>query len=128
MAKTANPGERTGCQVHAARPAGGPPARRAGAARGPPRHRDRYHNAHHAKPSAPWYKLPAIHAAMYGGRAAGPQTLPFSVLMRGLLRFRVARVMAPSYGFVKPGPKGEAPTPERLDQFLGGTALSFITA
>jgi omega-6 fatty acid desaturase (delta-12 desaturase) len=25
-----------------------------------------YHNAHHAKPTAPWYRLPALHRELFG--------------------------------------------------------------
>ena len=49
-----------------------------------------YHNAHHERPTAPWYRLPALHREL-----AGPQEQTFALadVLRNLHRYRVARVM-----------------------------------
>lgn len=50
-----------------------------------------YHNAHHAKSTAPWYQLPALHEALYGDDDS--QVLPFADLLRIYHRHRVARIL-----------------------------------
>lgn len=50
-----------------------------------------YHNAHHARPTAPWYRLPALHRALYGEDRT--QVLPFRNQLRAYHRHRVARVL-----------------------------------
>ena len=50
-----------------------------------------YHNAHHARPTAPWYRLPALHRELYGDDPA--QVLPFRNQLRAYHRHRVARVL-----------------------------------
>lgn len=52
-----------------------------------------YHNAHHDRPTAPWYRLPALHWELYG-EGEHIQVLRFVDQLRCFHRNRVARVMA----------------------------------
>lgn len=82
-----------------------------------------YHNAHHAKPAAPWYQLNRLHEQLYGRDQA--QVLPCRTLVKNYHRHRVTRVLAPDYGHVgDAGLPGEA----RVDEFIGAVGVSFLTA
>lgn len=49
-----------------------------------------YHNAHHAKPTVPWFRLPALHREMFGD---DPQAvIPFTAQLKIYHRGRVARI------------------------------------
>ena len=78
-----------------------------------------YHNAHHEKPTAPWYRLPALHHELYG--AQPEQILPMAKLLLPFHRHRVKRVLADDYGEV-------APRSGRADDFVGAVSVSFLTA
>ncbi len=78
-----------------------------------------YHNAHHARPAAPWHRLPKLHADLYG--AADPQVITCRELLAAWHRHRVARVLAEDYGWV-------APDGDRVGNFLGAVGVSFLTA
>jgi len=78
-----------------------------------------YHNAHHARSGEPWYRLPALHRALYGEN--DPQVLPCRELAAGYHKNRVARVLAEDYGSV--GTSGS-----RASQFIGAVGVSFLTA
>ena len=78
-----------------------------------------YHNAHHARSGEPWYRLPALHHALYGEN--DPQVLPCRDLIGGYHRNRVTRVFAEDYGSV--GTSGS-----RASQFIGAVGVSFLTA
>jgi fatty acid desaturase len=78
-----------------------------------------YHNAHHAKPAAPWYELPSLHRTLYADDQA--QILPCSILFRSYHKFRVARVLADDYGVVNAAG-------DRAENFLGAVGVSFLTA
>ena len=79
-----------------------------------------YHNAHHARSGEPWYRLPALHHALY--EANDPQVLPCRDLIAGYHRNRVTRVFAADYGTV--GSNGGS----RASQFIGAVGVSFLTA
>lgn len=76
-----------------------------------------YHNAHHVRPTEPWYRLPALHARRYGEDTA--RVLPVSRLLRAYHRHRVARVL-------------NADPPDRPvgdpAAFVGVAGVSFLTA
>lgn len=76
-----------------------------------------YHNAHHVKPTAPWYQLPAIHHAMFGRDAK--LLLPFRDLLASYHRHRVARVL-----------NGDDPDIDISDtkNFIGVVGVSLLTA
>jgi fatty acid desaturase len=78
-----------------------------------------YHNAHHERPTAPWYRLPALHRELYGDEPG--QTVPMAKLLRPFHRHRVARVLASDYGAVDP-------RAGRTADFVGAVAVSFLTA
>jgi fatty acid desaturase len=78
-----------------------------------------YHNAHHAKTSTPWHKLPALHRVLYGD--GDSQVLPMSELLRTFHRNRVARIQGNDYGIVTSGPS-------RAEYFVGAVGVSFLTA
>lgn len=76
-----------------------------------------YHNAHHAKPTAPWYKLPALHRELYG--ESRERVLPFAALLRSYHRYRVRRIL-----------HADAPDIDVGDgrDFVGVLGVSFLTA
>jgi fatty acid desaturase len=77
-----------------------------------------YHNAHHHRPSVPWWRLPALHRSLYG--ETHPAILPIVELVRSWHRNRVQRVYAQSYGAPGHGP-------QRGDTFIGAHGVSFLT-
>lgn len=80
-----------------------------------------YHNAHHERPTLPWYRLPAYHRKLYGDDHV--QVIPVSTLLKSFHINRVKRVISEDYGAV--APHG---TPGRADGFLGAVGVSFLTA
>jgi fatty acid desaturase len=78
-----------------------------------------YHNAHHTRPVAPWYQLPALHRSLYG--EADRQVIPCSALIANYHRHRVERVLAQDYGTV-------AADGNRATGFIGAVGVSFLTA
>jgi fatty acid desaturase len=108
-----------------------------------------YHNAHHVRPTAPWYRLPRLHAEQFGETANAPdpvtgrmsvasrasdsargprlrpvgddraQLLPFACLLRAYHHYRVARVL-----------NGDPPGMEvgNGQDFVGVVGVSFLTA
>lgn len=81
-----------------------------------------YHNAHHERPSVPWFRLPALHRRLYGGATGEPPAavMPLSELLRTWHRNRVRRVAADDYGVPGRGPG-------RADRFVGAHGVSFLT-
>jgi fatty acid desaturase len=82
-----------------------------------------YHNAHHARPAAPWYQLTKLHKQLYGPDQS--QVLPCRILVKNYHRHRVTRVLAADYGEVTPATPPAAPLAEH---FLGAVGVSFLTA
>jgi fatty acid desaturase len=80
-----------------------------------------FHNAHHERPTAPWYRLPAFHKELYPDDYA--QVITVGELLRSFHINRVKRVLSANYGEVQaPG------TMRRADSFLGAVGVSFLTA
>ncbi|SDH83291.1 fatty acid desaturase family protein [Pseudomonas panipatensis] len=79
-----------------------------------------YHNAHHEKPVAPWYRLRKLHHELYGDGYA--QVLPMHLLFKSFHQHRLRRVLDDDYGVVLPS--GE----RRADGFYGAVGVSFLTA
>lgn len=52
-----------------------------------------YHNAHHERPTVPWYRLPALHRELYGDERS--HVLPIRGLIRAYHRHRVERALRP---------------------------------
>ena len=78
-----------------------------------------YHNAHHVRPGAPWFRLPALHRSLYGERDR--QVITCRELLLSYHRHRVARVLAEDYGTV-------SADGDRVGGFLGAVGVSFLTA
>jgi fatty acid desaturase len=78
-----------------------------------------YHNAHHHRPSVPWWRLPAVHRSLYGDNDTSA-LLTSRELLATWHRNRVRRVFAESYGAVGAGPR-------RGDTFIGAHGASFLT-
>jgi fatty acid desaturase len=79
-----------------------------------------YHNAHHVRPGAPWYRLPALHRSLYGEQR-DRQVITCRELIGSYHRHRVRRVLAENYGSV-------AAAGDRAGGFLGAVGVSFLTA
>lgn len=87
-----------------------------------------YHNAHHARPDQPWYRLPGIHREMYGDDPE--MVIPFMQQLRIYHQGRVVRIVKWDDSAT------DAPTPEgrdflraaRFGDVAGGNAASFLTA
>jgi fatty acid desaturase len=80
-----------------------------------------FHNAHHERPTMPWYRLPAFHRELYSENYA--QVITVRELLRSFHINRVKRVLATDYGDV-----AAAGTAGRADGFLGAVGVSFLTA
>ena len=80
-----------------------------------------FHNAHHERPIAPWYKLPALHRDLYPEGSA--QVITVGELLRSFHFNRVKRILASDYGEVQP-----PGVPHRADRFVGAVGVSFLTA
>ncbi|KPQ29410.1 MAG: Fatty acid desaturase [Marinobacter excellens HL-55] len=79
-----------------------------------------YHNAHHAKPTMPWYKLPALHNELFGD--AYTCTVGLKGQLRSYHRNRIAGIYAETYGQV------EVPEALRDGKAVPVYGLSFLTA
>lgn len=77
-----------------------------------------YHNIHHARPTEPWYRLPALHREHYG--AASVNILPTRTLIGNYMRHRITRILSESGGEVV----GRGP--DRTKSFIGASAVSFL--
>ncbi len=82
-----------------------------------------YHNAHHHRPSVPWWRLPALHRQIYGEEAAA--VMPLRELWVTWHRNRVKRVFAADYGTPRTG--SLPPDSRRADGFIGAHGVSFLT-
>jgi len=87
-----------------------------------------FHNAHHARPTVPWYRLPAFDRKSFG---CDPQRfIPFSSQLRMYHRFRVQRVLHEG------GPYDDEQNAMGEDYLqacknvrnYGGNAVSFLTS
>ena len=80
-----------------------------------------FHNAHHERPTMPWYRLPAYHRELYPADYA--QVITVGELLRSFHVNRVRRILADDYGVVAP-----VGVPGRADRFVGAVGVSFLTA
>ena len=87
-----------------------------------------FHNAHHARPTVPWYKLPAYDRETFGDDQA--RFIPFPSQLRMYHRYRVQRVMHEG------GPYDDEQNAMGKDYLqackdvrnYGGNAVSFLTS
>jgi fatty acid desaturase len=79
-----------------------------------------YHNAHHAKPTMPWYKLPALHNELFG--SAYTRTVGMRGQLKSYHSNRIDGIYAETYGQVE--------VPEALSdgKAVPVYGLSFLTA
>ena len=84
-----------------------------------------YHNAHHAKPTTPWFDLPQLHRKMFGGN---PETVirlwPQLVMYHRYRRYRIFHD-APGLKHVAGADFLKA---AQSAQLTGGNAASFLTS
>ena len=82
-----------------------------------------FHNAHHTKPTLPWYRLPELHRQLYG---EDPRVvIPLSAQLKIYHRQRVVRVMHEGAPDVKGNDYLHA---AQQGLVYGGNAVSFLTA
>ncbi|MFT5643500.1 MAG: fatty acid desaturase [Janthinobacterium sp.] len=80
-----------------------------------------FHNAHHARPTMPWHRLPSYHRELYADDHV--QVIEVRELLRSFHINRVKRVLSADCGQVRPtGSAG------RADDFVGAVGVSFLTA
>jgi fatty acid desaturase len=84
-----------------------------------------YHNAHHARPTAPWYRLPAIHRELFGDDPE--RVIPLWPQLVLFHRYRAHRIFhdAPGLADVQGQDFLQAARQARV---TGGNAASFLTA
>jgi fatty acid desaturase len=78
-----------------------------------------YHNAHHEKPTQPWYRLPALDRELFG--VITKQHLCFRDIVKSYQQFRVRRVMHADHGDL-------ATDNGQGIGFVGVLGVSFLTA
>jgi fatty acid desaturase len=79
-----------------------------------------YHNAHHERPTLPWFKLPKLHQEMSVEQSG--QQLSFWMQCKSFHRQRVARVLSEEYG------EEHVLTQIRAGKAVGVNGVSFLTA
>jgi len=87
-----------------------------------------FHNAHHKRPTVPWYRLPAYHREQFGTDPA--RVIPLASQLRMYHRYRVQRVTG-SGGELDglPTPwEGEYLARARAGKMYGGNAVSFLNS
>jgi len=87
-----------------------------------------FHNAHHARPTIPWYRLPAFDRKTFGGDPE--RFIPFASQLRMYHRFRVQRVMHEGGPFdAEQNAMGQDYLQGCKDaRNYGGNAVSFLTS
>jgi len=87
-----------------------------------------FHNAHHARPTTPWYRLPALHRELYGNGAEN--VIPFTSQLRIYHRGRVERIVKWDNGAEAAPPPDEGGFLQRARRGAvpGGNAASFLTS
>lgn len=76
-----------------------------------------YHNAHHEKPTQPWYRLPALDRELFG--AGTSQKIYFRAVIKSYRSRRIARVMNASHHNIGSG--------NQVIDFVGVLGVSFLT-
>ena len=87
-----------------------------------------FHNAHHAKPLTPWWRLPAVHRELFGDDPAN--VIPLGPQLRVFHRHRVSRIMGDAAdGDADLDAWGrEFLLAAREGRVVGGNAASFLTS
>jgi fatty acid desaturase len=87
-----------------------------------------FHNAHHLRPTVPWYRLPAYHREQFGNDPE--RVIPLRTQLKMYHRYRVYRVTHSG------GPLDDLPEPwgeeylrrARAGRIYGGNAVSFLNS
>jgi fatty acid desaturase len=88
-----------------------------------------FHNAHHAKTSVPWFRLPALHRELFGDDPA--KVIPLRAQLAAFHRYRVERIVGGEDGmdaFGAPAWGRSFLAAARDGRVLGGNAASFLTS
>ncbi|MDB6060979.1 MAG: fatty acid desaturase [Verrucomicrobiaceae bacterium] len=80
-----------------------------------------FHNAHHEKPTLPWYRLPALDRELFC--ADTPQSISFLDIIESYRSFRIQRVMNADHGDLA----NDGNQPQQIG-FVGVLGVSFLTA
>jgi len=84
-----------------------------------------FHNAHHARPTTPWYRLPALHRELFGTDPG--RVIPPGAQLRLFHRYRYYRIFHDAPGL--PAASGaDFLRAAREARVTGGNAASFLTA
>lgn len=78
-----------------------------------------YHNAHHEKPTEPWFRLPAVHRELYGDHCG--QALPIWNQLKAFHRYRTKRMLNADEGDLDV-------LSDKGAHFVGVDGVSFLTA
>jgi len=86
-----------------------------------------YHNAHHAKPTTPWFRLPDLHQELFGSREDG--IIPFRAQLKIFHKYRINRIMHDDPASSNRDVEGiEFLRAAQRSQVDGGNAASFLTS
>jgi len=87
-----------------------------------------FHNAHHKRPTVPWYRLPAYHRESFGSDPE--QVIPFKTQLRIFHKYRVERVLHAGGDLDgRPSPMTEDYLEAaRAGKVYGGNAVSFLVS
>ena len=84
-----------------------------------------FHNAHHAKPTAPWFDLPQLHHELFGN---DPQTvIKLAPQLKMYHRYRTYRIFHDAPGLEEVSGK-EFLRAAQAARLTGGNAASFLTS
>ena len=85
-----------------------------------------FHNAHHAKPITPWWRLPTVHRELFGDDPS--RVIPLWPQLLSFHRYRVSRIEEGAQGDFPLGAGEEFLRTARAGQAPGGNAASFLTS
>jgi acyl-lipid omega-6 desaturase (Delta-12 desaturase) len=87
-----------------------------------------FHNAHHQRPTVPWYRLPAYHREQFGTDPS--QVIPFRTQLKMYHRYRVQRVTHSGGDLddLPPAREAEYLARARAGRIYGGNAVSFLNS
>ena len=84
-----------------------------------------YHNAHHARPTAPWYQLPGLHRELFGDDPGN--VIPLWPQLKLFHRYRSYRIFHDAPGLPDVSGRRFLEAAQQA-QVTGGNAASFLTA
>ena len=86
-----------------------------------------YHNAHHAKPTTPWFRLPELHRELFG--SSPDAIIPFPAQVRIFHKYRMNRIMHDDPASSNRDVQGiEFLRAAQRAEVDGGNAASFLTS